>query len=64
MTLVLSQGLLFVADHRIQPRDKQLLRRELGAELVSFQSKIPKGRLFLKVLGDMVSIERSPNAFG
>ena len=34
LTLVLSQGLLFLADHRIVQRDKQLLRRELGAELV------------------------------
>lgn len=36
LTLVLTQGLLFIADHRIQPRDKQLLRRELGAELVRY----------------------------
>ena len=35
LTLVLSQGLLFLADQRIVPRDKQLLRRELGAELVN-----------------------------
>jgi hypothetical protein len=34
LTLVLSQGLLFLADQRIVARDKQLMRRELGAELV------------------------------
>jgi hypothetical protein len=40
LTLVLTQGLLFVADHRIQPRDKQLLRRELGAELVRILKRL------------------------
>jgi hypothetical protein len=34
LILVLAQGLLFLADQRIVARDKQLLRRELGAELV------------------------------
>jgi len=41
LILVLAQGLLFLADQRIVARDKQLLRRELGAELV---------RLFVNVI--------------
>ena len=35
LTLVLSQALLCLSNEQLSPRDKQLLRRELGAELGS-----------------------------
>jgi hypothetical protein len=50
LILVLAQGLLFLADQRIVARDKQLLRRELGAELVRYVNEINYYFLIIRAL--------------
>lgn len=40
LSLLLSQALLYILDPRLCPQEKQLLKRELGAELGSFVESI------------------------
>ena len=62
LTLMLSQALLCLSNDKFSPRDKQLLQRELGAELGSVNETIRSYFYRSLTKSPQTVVSSSPNA--